>query len=190
MFYSTLIILLLATASWAQDFTWENAVDPDDYDEEMVFYIEKINGVGRKFFAGKKLKIPASLEIARAYRPMSEFRFDLMSYDSVIAVNRVDNILGVYHRGLLIYWAPITRARNMKYTTAGSHQVRSKARLMYSKKYGNVPMPYSLVVVGNVCIHQGPMVGYPASHGCIRLLKPDAIWLFKWARVGTAVIIE
>lgn len=32
--------------------------------------------------------------------------------------------------------------------------------------------------------------GHPMSHGCINLKKPDAAWLYRWAPVGTLVVIH
>jgi lipoprotein-anchoring transpeptidase ErfK/SrfK len=32
-------------------------------------------------------------------------------------------------------------------------------------------------------------IGYSASHGCIRMQVPDAVWLFEHVRVGTPVVI-
>lgn len=35
----------------------------------------------------------------------------------------------------------------------------------------------------------GNMPGWPASHGCVRLFLEDAQKLFKWAKIGTVVLI-
>ncbi|MFN3301613.1 MAG: L,D-transpeptidase [Patescibacteria group bacterium] len=32
-------------------------------------------------------------------------------------------------------------------------------------------------------------LGFPASHGCIRLSRRDAEWLFKWTEIGDSVLI-
>ncbi len=43
-----------------------------------------------------------------------------------------------------------------------------------------------------VGIHGTPdaaSIGYSASHGCIRMLIPEAVWLFDHVRVGTPVLI-
>ncbi|MEP6911048.1 MAG: L,D-transpeptidase, partial [Actinomycetota bacterium] len=43
-----------------------------------------------------------------------------------------------------------------------------------------------------VGIHGTPdasSIGYSASHGCIRMLIPDATWLFDHVRIGTPVLI-
>jgi lipoprotein-anchoring transpeptidase ErfK/SrfK len=43
-----------------------------------------------------------------------------------------------------------------------------------------------------VGIHGTPSpgsIGYSVSHGCIRMLIPDAEWLFNRVRIGTPVFI-
>jgi hypothetical protein len=32
-----------------------------------------------------------------------------------------------------------------------------------------------------VSFHQFDLPGYPASHGCVRLLEEDAKWIYEWA---------
>jgi len=67
------------------------------------------------------------------------------------------------------------------------------------EEYGGAPIPFSLRldVIGSsgrrrrIAIHAHRSVPrYPASHGCIRLKKPDAKMLFEWARVGDVVKVE
>jgi hypothetical protein len=35
-----------------------------------------------------------------------------------------------------------------------------------------------------LAMHAYGLPGHPASHGCIRLLENDAIWLHDWAEAG------
>lgn len=67
------------------------------------------------------------------------------------------------------------------------------------EEYGGAPIPFSLRldVIGSsgrrrrIAIHAHRSVPrYPASHGCIRLKKPDAKKLFEWAKVGDVVKVE
>jgi len=175
---------------YAQSYSRITVTSKTKITQDLIPYVEKINGVNKKFFVGKKLIIPKDLTSARSYCPVDSFRFDLVSKDSIIVIDRSKNVFAVYEQGWLVRWGPITRARRINNTPSGAFHIQHKWRLIYSKKYGNVPMPYALHIKGNVCMHQGPMVGYPASHGCVRLFKDDAIWLYNWARVGTAVIIQ
>ena len=138
-------------------------------DSALIPWVEKINGTDKKYFVGKNLLIPKDTGWAKSYSPLPAYDSLLATRDSVIVVFLEKSLLGVYEHGCLMAWAPITRGRKVSFTPLGEYAVLDKARLMYSKKYGNVPMPYSLHLVDNICIHQGPMVGRGASHGCIRL---------------------
>jgi len=38
-------------------------------------------------------------------------------------------------------------------------------------------------------IHEQSLPGYPASHGCIRLLRKDAEKIFNWIQIGDPIVI-
>lgn len=69
------------------------------------------------------------------------------------------------------------------YTTpSGSYQPYRLAKLHYSKKYDNAPMPYSIFYHGGYAIHatgEVERLGNPASHGCVRLELRNARWLYR-----------
>ncbi len=82
-------------------------------------------------------------------------------------------------------------------TPKGDFPIRDKRIFNRAlEEYGGMPIPYSLRldVIGSsgrrrrIAIHAHPSVPRrPASHGCIRLKKPDAKKLFEWAKVGDVV---
>jgi hypothetical protein len=41
-----------------------------------------------------------------------------------------------------------------------------------------------------VSFHQFDLPGYPASHGCVRLLEEDAKWVYDWAEQWTLSKID
>lgn len=69
------------------------------------------------------------------------------------------------------------------YTTpSGSYQPYRLAKLHYSRKYDNAPMPYSIFFHGGYAIHatgEVERLGNPASHGCVRLELRNARWLYR-----------
>jgi L,D-transpeptidase catalytic domain len=71
--------------------------------------------------------------------------------------------------------------------TAGPY----KARMHYSKRYHNAPMPWSVQIHGHVFIHGFSSVpDYPASHGCIRVPLTGgnpARFFYEWIDPGTPV---
>lgn len=69
-----------------------------------------------------------------------------------------------------------------------------KAAVHFSRQYDNAPMPWTVQVIGNICLHgSGSVPRYPASHGCVRMplsgLNP-ARWVFEWIDPGAAVMIQ
>lgn len=77
-------------------------------------------------------------------------------------------------------------------TPAGDYRAGPfKARMHYSTRYRNAPMPWSVQIHGHIFIHGFTSVpSYPASHGCIRLpltgFNP-AKFFFEWVDQGTPV---
>jgi lipoprotein-anchoring transpeptidase ErfK/SrfK len=75
----------------------------------------------------------------------------------------------------------VSTARRGYYTPRGSFRPRYLKLMHYSRKYDNSPMPYSVFFSGGFAIHGTQYVrslGYPASHGCIRLQTANAANLY------------
>ena len=66
-----------------------------------------------------------------------------------------------------------------------------KARMHYSTRYHNAPMPWSVQIHGHVFIHGFTSVpDYPASHGCIRVPLGGgnpAKFFYEWVDRGTPI---
>jgi lipoprotein-anchoring transpeptidase ErfK/SrfK len=78
------------------------------------------------------------------------------------------------------YWR-VSTGRQGFATPRGSFSVKRMARMHYSRKYDNAPMPHSLFFHGGFAIHATNAVGRlgrPASHGCVRLAPGNAARLY------------
>jgi lipoprotein-anchoring transpeptidase ErfK/SrfK len=67
-------------------------------------------------------------------------------------------------------------------TITGKFRPQRMARMWYSKKYDNAPMPYSVFFRGGFAIHGTNHVkrlGTPASHGCVRLQTGNAAQFYS-----------
>jgi len=67
------------------------------------------------------------------------------------------------------------------HTPRGLFGVQRMARVYFSKKYDNSPMPYSVFFSGGNAIHGTNhlrSLGHPASHGCVRLHPTHAAQLY------------
>lgn len=74
-------------------------------------------------------------------------------------------------------------------TPQGHFHVMEKCREHKSNLY-NSSMPFFLrLTLDGVGLHQGPVRSRPSSHGCIRLSREDARFLFDNSVVGTAVFV-
>lgn len=86
------------------------------------------------------------------------------------------------------------------HTTAGEHRVYRKGSAdCYSRTYplpdGGAPMPYCMFFSNGQAFHGAAnVVGFNASHGCVRMFLEDAAWLHgnfvKVGKEGTLVIIK
>ena len=79
------------------------------------------------------------------------------------------------------HW-PVSTARAGYSTPQGKFRVQRLARVYYSKKYDNSPMPYSVFFLGGNAVHGTyhiRQLGRPASHGCVRLAPDDAAAFYE-----------
>jgi len=75
----------------------------------------------------------------------------------------------------------VSTARPGYHTPRGSFGVTRTAKVYYSRKYDNSPMPNSVFFHGGYAIHGTGYIrnlGRPASHGCVRLHPANAAKLY------------
>ncbi|MGC9194838.1 MAG: L,D-transpeptidase [Syntrophobacteraceae bacterium] len=100
-----------------------------------------------------------------------------------ILVDLGKQCLGLYEYGALIHQFPA--CSGAQGTPARKFTILSKEKDHYSTQYSNAWMPYALRLFGNYYLHAGILPGYAASHGCIRLIYENAVFVYDWAEVGT-----
>jgi len=90
---------------------------------------------------------------------------------------------GAYENGQLVRWGPTSTGVKKQPTPASLYFTGSKSRRKVSTLNGTWIMPWyvNLHTSMGVAFHQYAMPGRPFSHGCIRLLKDDAMWMYRWA---------
>jgi hypothetical protein len=157
--------------------------------DRQEFFL-KVNRIdARHLRKGSVVQVPVEWERAmREYIPVPEQLADFRRARE-IRVFLEEQYFGAYENGRLVFWGPVSSGRRGHRTPTGTFAVNYKQRYKRSIKYDNAPMPYSLNFHGGYFMHQQSMPGYPASHGCVRLLMSDAARLFDWARVGDAVTV-
>ena len=96
----------------------------------------------------------------------------------------------VYDADGWIYRAPVSSGVKGRETPAGVFALVEKDKDHHSTMYDDAWMPNMQRITWNgVALHGGPLPGYAASHGCVRMPYDFAEKLFDKTRIGMRVII-
>src|SRR5260370_645791 len=86
--------------------------------------------------------------------------------------------------------APISSGQKGRETPAGIFSVIEKQAEHYSNLYDDAYMPHmQRITWSGIALHGGPLPGYAASHGCVRMPYDFARRLFGMSKVGMRVIV-
>ena len=97
----------------------------------------------------------------------------------------------IYDANGWILSAPVSTGSKGRETPAGVFSVVEKKKDHRSNLYDDAWMPNMLRITWNgIALHGGPLPGYPASHGCVRMPFGFAEKLFDRVPVNTRVIIS
>jgi lipoprotein-anchoring transpeptidase ErfK/SrfK len=137
----------------------------------------------RKFFFGiftLVLVIAFAISPAEARHKRKRYRAPPPAVEVNIDIS--SQSMSVYVNGWPYGFWDVSTAREGYYTPRGSFRVTRTAKVYYSKKYDNAPMPNSVFFYGGFAIHgtgSTRALGRPASHGCVRLHPANAARLYE-----------
>nr|WP_225118273.1 L,D-transpeptidase family protein [Bradyrhizobium sp. BRP22] len=111
--------------------------------------------------------------------------------DPIMAiVSLQDQRIIVYDANGWILRAPVSSGQRGRETPAGIFSVIQKEAEHYSNLYDDAYMPHmQRITWSGIALHGGPLPGYPASHGCVRMPFDFAARLFEDTRLGLRVIV-
>src|SRR5262245_59453634 len=96
----------------------------------------------------------------------------------------------IYDADGWILRAPVSSGTTGRETPAGIFTVLQKDKDHHSNLYDDAWMPNMLRITwSGIALHGGPLPGYPASHGCVRMPYGFADKLFGKVKIGMRVII-
>jgi len=96
----------------------------------------------------------------------------------------------IYDANGWILRAPVSSGTRGRETPSGVFTVVQKDKDHHSNLYDDAWMPNMLRITwSGIALHGGPLPGYPASHGCVRMPYGFADKLFDKVRIGMRVII-
>ena len=150
---------------------------------------------------GRQLAQLRSINIAPLPQLLGTLTWDPALWERRIEVNLSEQWLSAYEGNLLVYRAPVATGRDGFNTPVGEYAIYSKydeqtmAGCLGDECWTVPNIPWVQYVVGGVALHgtywhNAHGTGVRMSHGCINLRVDDAEWLYKWAAVGTRVIIS
>ena len=88
-------------------------------------------------------------------------------------------LVTVYDAKGWILRAPVSTGQKGRETPAGIFSIIQKQAEHYSNLYDDAYMPHmQRITWSGIALHGGPLPGYPASHGCIRMPFDFAAQLF------------
>src|SRR6184192_1984654 len=97
----------------------------------------------------------------------------------------------IYDANGWVLRAPVSSGTAGRETPAGVFSVVEKDKDHRSSLYDDAWMPHMLRITWNgVALHGGPLPGYAASHGCVRMPFGFAEKLFDKTRIGMRIIIS
>jgi hypothetical protein len=96
----------------------------------------------------------------------------------------------LYSNGVRVGQAPVSTGVPGHPTPMGVFSVIQKDRYHHSNIYSGAPMPFmQRITWSGVAIHEGPLPGHPASHGCIRTTHEFAARLWVTTKLGVRIIV-
>ncbi|MBX9829674.1 MAG: L,D-transpeptidase family protein [Xanthobacteraceae bacterium] len=96
----------------------------------------------------------------------------------------------LYADGQVVAQTKISSGTATHPTPMGVFSVLQKNRHHVSNLY-DAKMPYmQRITWSGAALHEGPLPGYPASHGCVRLPNEFAQLLWKVTKIGARIIIS
>lgn len=116
--------------------------------------------------AAEPVKTSVPVQAAPPPEPTLTAKIDLAAQTMIVAEN-----------GDAKYSWPISSGTAEFATPRGTFRPQWTAKMWYSRKYDNAPMPHAVFINGGVAVHATSHVsrlGSPASHGCIRLAPGNA----------------
>src|SRR5689334_23444181 len=133
--------------------------------------------------APKRERRPAAPTEATAPRPAGEPIMAIVSIKS--------QQVTFYDADGWIFRAPVATGPTGRETPAGVFAVLEKDKDHRSTMYDDAWMPNMQRITWNgIALHGGPLPGYAASHGCVRMPFGFAEKLFDRTRIGMRVIIS
>jgi hypothetical protein len=112
-----------------------------------------------------------------------------------IEINRRSQTLTAWQCNRQVYSVIVSTGKSDTPTPTGIFNIQAKypTARMQGEDYNVPDVPHVMYYSGNYAIHGAywhRSFGIPISHGCTNVAPDHAAWLYKWASVGTTVVVR
>jgi len=155
------------------------------FTDSQTALLEKLNRADVDNLARlPELVVPESWHDELSYSPLPQRYPSSESWPTLLVVYIPGQLFGAYEFGRLVRWGPVSSGRRDSPTKPGTFALnwRSPGRASTVDPDWFMPWYFNFENREGLAFHQYSLPGYPASHGCIRLLERDAQWLFGWGQ--------
>ena len=154
------------------------------FSPDQVELLEKLNRCDRDHLIHiPALVTPAEWDLGEvAYSPLpAEYEW-VTDRPKAFLVYLPGQAFGAYESGRLVRWGPVNSGRLELPTPPGEYHLtwRSPGRPSSENPDWFLKWYYNFDNAHGFSFHAYTMPGYPASHGCVRMLERDAQWLYEW----------
>lgn len=137
---------------------------------------------------GDTLVVPTRFDVDfRAYSPFPRYYPGARDFPKLFIIHKTVQAFAAYEYGKLIRWGIVNTGAPESPTPKGRYNFNWKTEYRVST-LSPADEPWEMWWVFNfhqargIHIHQFAMpTGGPQSHGCVRLLEPDAMFIYDWA---------
>jgi hypothetical protein len=190
---------LAGPTKWRYEFSWRGGAQPELHEMRMTSRFA--NPKRRQIWlwqgglALASMAVVAACDHAAAATKRNER--SVVAVESRTAGEPIMAIVSLRSQRVTIYdadgWilqAPVSSGQKGRETPAGIFSVLEKEVEHYSNLYDDAFMPHmQRITWSGIALHGGPLPGYPASHGCIRMPYDFAERLFGLTKRGMRVIV-
>ncbi|WP_103669932.1 L,D-transpeptidase [Pseudanabaena sp. BC1403] len=112
-----------------------------------------------------------------------------------IEINRRSQTLIAWQGNRQVYAVIVSTGKSDTPTPTGIFSIQSKypTARMQGEDYNVPDVPHVMYYSGNYAIHGAywhRSFGIPISHGCTNVAPDHAAWLYRWASIGTSVVVR
>jgi hypothetical protein len=153
-----------------------------DAEEELIYALNRKDA--RRLRVGDELVIPDTLTMdLNDYSPFPEQLEIIKGIPKAVLISRRIQAVGLYENGKLKTWGPASTGKQSTPTPTGLYygNYRSRKKISTIDKSWVMPFYFNYMNYEGIGTHEYTLPGYPASHGCVRLRKEEAVTIYEWA---------